>query len=71
VLSDEFLHLKKDVWQSLLYYNSGQRVIAAAVEIIFDNTDKQLPVRQVLIIVLNEQLLHIYNQYSKWKFWYV
>jgi chromosome segregation ATPase len=50
VLSDEFSHLKKDVRQSVLFYGSARRVVVASVEIIFDNTDKQLPVRQVLIM---------------------
>jgi chromosome segregation ATPase len=44
VLSDEFSHLKKDMWQNVLFYGSGHRVVVASVEIIFDNTDKQLPV---------------------------
>jgi chromosome segregation ATPase len=53
VLSEEFLHLKKNIRQSLLFYGSGHRVVVASVEIIFDNTDKQLPVSlrdQVLIL---------------------
>jgi hypothetical protein len=53
VLSDEFLHLKKDARQSVLYYGSGCRTVVGAVEIIFDNTDKQLPVRWVSIIAYN------------------
>jgi chromosome segregation ATPase len=44
VLSDEFSHLKKDMRQGVLFYGSGRRVVVASVEIIFDNTDKQLPV---------------------------
>lgn len=50
MLSDEFSHLKKDVRQSVLFYGSARRVVVASVEIIFDNTDKQLPVRQILIM---------------------
>jgi ABC-type amino acid transport system permease subunit len=46
--------MKKDVRKSVLYYGPGQHVIVAAVEIIFDNTDRQFPVRQILIIVLNQ-----------------
>jgi structural maintenance of chromosome 3 (chondroitin sulfate proteoglycan 6) len=44
VLSDDFSHLKKDMRQNVLFYGSGHRVVVASVEIIFDNTDKQLPV---------------------------
>jgi len=44
VLSEEFLHLKKDVQQSLMFYDSKRQVVVASVEIIFDNTDRRLPV---------------------------
>ena len=44
VLSEEFSHLKKDVRQSLLFYGSGRHVVVGSVEIIFDNTDRRLPV---------------------------
>ncbi|XP_021919890.1 structural maintenance of chromosomes protein 3-like isoform X3 [Zootermopsis nevadensis] len=44
VLSDEFSHLKKDVRHNILFYGFGHRVVVASVEIVFDNTDKQLPI---------------------------
>lgn len=55
MLSEEFSHLKKDVQQSLMFYDSKQQVVvAASVEIIFDNTDGRLPVslRHIVIKVL-------------------
>jgi hypothetical protein len=54
VLSEEFSHLKRDVRQSLLFCGLGNQVVVASVEIIFDNTDKQLPVsvRDIVIQVL-------------------
>jgi chromosome segregation ATPase len=54
VLSEEFSHLKKDVQQSLMFYDLKHQVVVASVEIIFDNTDRRLPVslRHIVIKVL-------------------
>lgn len=45
VLSDEFTHLRPEQRQALLHEGTGQRVMSAFVEIIFDNTDNRVPVR--------------------------
>lgn len=44
VLSDEFSHLRPEQRQALLHEGSGPRVVAAYVEIIFDNADARVPV---------------------------
>lgn len=44
VLSDEFTHLRPDARQQLLHEGTGDRVMSAYVEIIFDNTDNRVPV---------------------------
>ncbi|XP_037041276.1 structural maintenance of chromosomes protein 3 [Bradysia coprophila] len=44
VLSDEFTHLRPDARQQLLHEGTGDRVMSAYVEIIFDNTDNRVPI---------------------------
>lgn len=44
MLSDEFTHLRAEERQQLLHEGTGDRVVNAYVEIIFDNTDKRVPV---------------------------
>jgi len=44
VLSDEFSHMREEQRQALLHEGTGQRVISAFVEIIFDNSDNRIPV---------------------------
>ncbi|RWS27390.1 structural maintenance of chromosomes protein 3-like protein 2, partial [Leptotrombidium deliense] len=44
VLSDEFSHLRPDQRQQLLHEGTGQRIMIAYVEIIFDNSDSRLPI---------------------------
>lgn len=44
VLSDEFWHIRTEDRQALLHESTGPRVISAYVEIIFDNSDRLLPV---------------------------
>jgi len=51
VLSEEFSHLKKNVQQSLMFYDSKHKVVVASVEIIFDNTDRRLPVSLRCIVI--------------------
>lgn len=48
VLSDEFTHLRPDARQQLLHEGTGDRVMSAYVEIIFDNTDNRVPVSENL-----------------------
>ncbi|XP_046424730.1 structural maintenance of chromosomes protein 3-like [Neodiprion fabricii] len=45
VLSDEYAHLGSNA-QSLLHESLGPRVISAYVEIIFDNSDRRLPIER-------------------------
>ncbi|XP_037822548.1 structural maintenance of chromosomes protein 3-like [Lucilia sericata] len=49
VLSDEFTHLRPEQRQGLLHEGTGARVISAYVEIIFDNSDNRVPVRNFQI----------------------
>lgn len=51
MLSEEFSHLKKDVQRSLMFYDLKHQVVVASVEIIFDNTDGQLPVSLRCIVM--------------------
>lgn len=44
VLSDEFTHLRPEQRQALLHEGTGNRVISAYVEIIFDNSDNRVPI---------------------------
>ncbi|XP_045472286.1 structural maintenance of chromosomes protein 3 [Harmonia axyridis] len=44
VLSDEFSHLRPEQRQALLHEGTGARVLAAYVEIIFDNSDARVPI---------------------------
>ena len=44
VLSDEYTRLKDTQRQELMFEGAGPRVISACVEIVFDNTDRRLPV---------------------------
>lgn len=44
VLSDEFSHLRHEQRQQLLHEGTGQRIMTAYVEIIFDNSDNRLPI---------------------------
>lgn len=44
MLSDEFTHLRPEQRQALLHEGTGQRVMSAYVEIIFDNTDNRVPI---------------------------
>jgi len=53
VLSDEFSHLRPEQRQALLHEGTGPRVISAHVEIIFDNADGRLPVKNSLNYVSN------------------
>lgn len=43
VLSDDFSNLRTEQRVSLLHEGTGPRVISAMVELLFDNTDKRLP----------------------------
>lgn len=52
VLSDEFTHLRPDARQQLLHEGTGDRVMSAYVEIIFDNTDNRVPVSGELVFPL-------------------
>lgn len=47
VLSDEFTHLRPEQRQALLHEGTGNRVISAYVEIIFDNSDNRVPVSKI------------------------
>ena len=47
VLSDEFSHLREEQRQALLHESTGPRVISAYVEIVFDNSDNRIPVRNL------------------------
>lgn len=49
VLSDEFTHLRPDARQQLLHEGTGDRVMSAYVEIIFDNTDNRVPVSAIFV----------------------
>lgn len=49
VLSDEFTHLRPDARQQLLHEGTGDRVMSAYVEIIFDNTDNRVPVSEAVV----------------------
>lgn len=51
VLSDEFTHLRPDARQQLLHEGTGDRVMSAYVEIIFDNTDNRVPVSETIFFV--------------------
>merc|ERR1711990_98584 len=44
VLSDDFSNLRTEERVSLLHEGTGPRVIAAYVELLFDNSDKRLPI---------------------------
>ena len=43
VLSDEYSNLRTEQRVALLHEGSGPRVITAFVEIVFDNSDRRLP----------------------------
>lgn len=49
MLSDEFTHLRPDARQQLLHEGTGDRVMSAYVEIIFDNTDNRVPVSRSVV----------------------
>lgn len=49
MLSDEFTHLRPDARQQLLHEGTGDRVMSAYVEIIFDNTDNRVPVSEAVV----------------------
>ncbi|KAK3095501.1 hypothetical protein FSP39_015420 [Pinctada imbricata] len=51
VLSDEFSHLRPEQRQALLHEGTGPRVIAAFVEIIFDNTDNRIPIEKDEVVL--------------------
>lgn len=51
MLSDEFTHLRPDQRQALLHEGTGQRVLSAYVEIIFDNSDNRIPVSRIKLVL--------------------
>jgi structural maintenance of chromosome 3 (chondroitin sulfate proteoglycan 6) len=46
VLSDEFNNLRAEQRVNLLHEGTGPRVISAMVEIVFDNSDRRLPIQR-------------------------
>ena len=47
VLGNEFTYLQDKQRRSLLHEGSGPKVISGFVELIFDNSDRRLPVSQI------------------------
>lgn len=70
MLSDEFSHLRPEQRLALLHEGTGPRVISAFVEIIFDNSDNRIPVREWFCLFFKKIFCWIYfiilcNYYDK------
>ncbi|KAG4304555.1 hypothetical protein PORY_001948, partial [Pneumocystis oryctolagi] len=51
VLSDEYTHMGREERQALLHEGSGQSVMSAYVEIVFDNTDSRFPTGKDEVVI--------------------
>ncbi|MFH4982364.1 hypothetical protein AB6A40_009073 [Gnathostoma spinigerum] len=63
VLSDEFCYLKLEQRQGLIHEGTGDRVMSARVEIVFDNTDRRIAAVEGDEVRVVRQLSHKKDQY--------